>query len=185
MKLLVGLGNPGRRYENTRHNVGFQTIDYLANQLDIRVDKEKNRALIGEGKLKDEKIVLVKPQTFMNLSGEAVAPLAAWYKVEPEDILVIYDDLALEVGRIRIRGQGSHGGHNGVRSLIAHLKTEKIPRIKIGIGSPPPQWDTADYVLGNFSPAEQKVIQETMEKAAKAVEVTLGQGLAKAMNQFN
>lgn len=185
MKLIVGLGNPGRRYENTRHNVGFKAIDYLADQLGIKVDKEKNRALIGEGKLKDEKIVLVKPQTFMNLSGEAVAPLAAWYKVELEDILIIYDDLALEVGRIRIRGQGSHGGHNGVRSLIAHLKTEKIPRIKIGIGSPPPQWDTADYVLGNFSPDEQKIIQDAVENAAKAVEVTLGQGLTKAMNQFN
>jgi len=185
MKLIVGLGNPGKRYENTRHNVGFLAIDYLAQQMGIRVDKEKNRALIGEGKFGEEKVVLVKPQTYMNLSGEAVAPLAAWYKVEPEDILVTYDDLALEVGKIRIRGQGSHGGHNGVRSLISHLKTEKIPRIKIGIGAPPPQWDTADYVLGNFSPAEKKIIGEAIEKTAKAMEVILQQGLAKAMNQYN
>jgi len=185
VKLIVGLGNPGKKYENTRHNVGFQTIDYLSCQTGIRVEKEKNKAFTGEGKIGQEKVVLVKPQTYMNLSGEAVAPLAAWYKTGAEDILVIYDDLDLEVGKIRIRGQGSHGGHNGMKSLINLLKTEKIPRLKIGIGKTPPQWETADYVLGNFPPAEKKIIEEMIAKAAQAVNVILEQGIDKAMNQFN
>lgn len=185
MKLIVGLGNPGKRYDATRHNVGFKTIDYLAQELGMSVSKEKNKALIGEGKLGGERIVLIKPQTYMNLSGEAVAPLAAWYKVEPKDLIIIYDDLALEVGKIRIRAKGSHGGHNGVRSLISLLKTEEIPRIKIGIGQNPPEWATADYVLGNFSTQEQKIIEEAIKRAVEAVRVILGQGLEKAMSQFN
>lgn len=185
MKLIVGLGNPGKKYENTRHNVGFRAVDNLAERLGVRIEKEKYKALLGEGVFQGEKIILIKPQTFMNLSGEAVAPLAAWYKVEPQDILIIYDDLALEVGKLRIRIKGSHGGHNGVRSLIAHLKTEAIPRIRLGIGQAPPHWDVADYVLGNFSPAENKLIEEAIQEVEKAVEVILTESLEKAMSKFN
>lgn len=185
MKLIVGLGNPGKRYENTRHNVGFRAVDYLAQEFGIRIDKEKNKALIGEAQIKGEKVVLIKPQTYMNLSGEAVSPLAAWYKVLPQDILVIYDDLALEVGKIRIRIKGSHGGHNGMRSLIGLLKTDEIPRIRLGIGQAPPQWDVADYVLGNFSSEENKEIEKAILDIKKAVEIVISDGIDKAMNKFN
>jgi len=185
LRLIVGLGNPGRKYENTRHNVGFRAIDYLAREIGTKVEKEKYKALLGEGLVRGEKVILVKPQTFMNLSGEAVAPLAAWYKVNPSEILVLYDDLALEVGKLRIRVKGSHGGHNGMRSLIAHLKTESIPRIRLGIGQAPPEWDVADYVLGSFSSLENKQIEESIIQTGKAVEMILTQGLEKAMSKFN
>jgi len=185
MKLIVGLGNPGKKYEKTRHNVGFRAIDYLADKFSISMTKEKNKALLGEGVIAGEKVVLIQPQTFMNLSGEAIAPLANWYKVQADDIIVIYDDLALAVGKMRIRLKGSHGGHNGMRSLIGILHTDNIPRIRIGIGQPPPQWDVADYVLGQFSQAENEEIEKIIVQAANAVENTISQGWEKTMSKFN
>lgn len=183
MKLIVGLGNPGRQYENTRHNVGFRVIDRLAEKLDCTVEKEKYKALIGECRLGGEKLLLVKPQTYMNLSGEAAAALAGFYKIEAEDIITVYDDLALETGRLRIRTKGSHGGHNGMRSIIALLKTEKFARVRIGIGKP--QIAVSDYVLGRFSPAEEALIAQAVAEAAEAVMLIIEKGIDKAMNRFN
>lgn len=183
MKLIVGLGNPGRQYENTRHNVGFRVIDCLAEKLDCKVEKEKYKALTGECRLGGEKLLLVKPQTYMNLSGEAVSALAKWYKTEEKDIIIVYDDLALETGRLRIRTKGSHGGHNGMRSIIALLKTENFARIRVGIGKP--EIEVSDYVLGKFSPAEEILIAQAVEKAAEAAMLIIEKGIDKAMNRFN
>lgn len=183
MKLIVGLGNPGKQYENTRHNVGFRVIDCLAEKLDCTVEKEKYKALVGECWLGGEKLLLVKPQTYMNLSGEAVAALANFYKIGTEEIIAVYDDLALETGRLRIRTKGSHGGHNGMRSIIALLKTEKFARLRIGIGKP--EIAVSDYVLGKFSSAEELLIAQAVAGAAEAVMLIVEKGIDKAMNRFN
>lgn len=185
MKMVVGLGNPGIRYETTRHNAGFMVVDLLADQLGISISKLKNNALIGEGWLGDEKIILVKPQTYMNLSGNAVGPLFRWYKLELEDLVVIHDDLDLDLGRIRLRGKGGAGGQKGMLSIIYALGTDRITRAKIGIGRPPEGWDPVDYVLGAFTSEEWKVMQETLPKAVKAVLAVFEEGLEAAMNRYN
>lgn len=185
-KLIVGLGNPGKQYEETRHNVGFKVIDLLATKMEIILNKEKEKAVIGEGRFGVNKVVLVKPMTFMNISGQAVGPLAKWYKVEPKDILVIYDDLDLPVGKLRLRLKGGAGGHNGIKSLIQYLGTEEFPRIKIGIGRPPvPGPSTADYVLGRFASEEIEMVDSAKQKALEAIQVFLEEDMLKAMNRYN
>ena len=171
MKVIVGLGNPGKKYENTRHNIGFAAIDYIAEKEGININTGKHKALVGSGYIDGVKVLLVKPQTFMNLSGESLRLIMDFYKLEPEDFLVIFDDIDLDVGRIRIRRKGSAGGHNGIKSIISHLGSMEFPRIKIGVGAKPPGYDLADYVLGHFSKADQEILQERFEDVYDAVKI--------------
>ena len=147
MYLIAGLGNPSKTYEGTRHNVGFSMIDVIGNKFDIDVTTKKHKALVGRGVIDGMRVILAKPQTYMNLSGESIREIADFYKIEPENIIIIYDDISLDVGQLRIRKKGSAGGHNGVKNIIAHLGTQEFPRIKVGIGNKPEGWDLADYVL--------------------------------------
>ncbi|MDO8585689.1 MAG: aminoacyl-tRNA hydrolase [Armatimonadota bacterium] len=183
MKLIVGIGNPGRRYARTRHNVGFDVIDLLAKAHHIRVLRRCCRALIGQGVVAGQEVVMVKPQTYVNLSGGAVAELARRYGAGTEDVLVIVDDADLPVGRIRIRTGGSSGGHKGLKSIIDHLRTQEFPRIRIGIGTM--RGDAVDYVLSKFSRADQPLIRSAMRTAAEAVEMLLAEGIEPAMNKYN
>ena len=184
--MLVGLGNPGDKYARSRHNVGFRAIDALCARERCRCDRLRLKALTGFCELGGEKVLLVKPMTYMNLSGQAVRPLADYYKIPPERILVIFDDVSLPVGRLRVRPDGSAGGHNGVKSLIAELGTQDFPRIKVGVGEKPhPDYDLADWVLSSFSPQEEKLLATTIERALSAAEAVVTEGMAQAMNQFN
>ncbi len=184
--LVVGLGNPGREYELTRHNVGFLTIDELAERKQIPVQKLKHRALTNSVSYGAVTALLMKPVTYMNLSGESVGEAARFLKIPPERILVISDDTDLPVGKLRVRRKGSAGGHNGLKSLIAHLGTDQFPRIKIGVGGKPhPDYDMADWVLGRFPPNDLVLIQEAVRGAADAVELILTQGVEAAMGRFN
>lgn len=185
MKLIVGLGNPGMQYAATRHNIGFEVIDSIADTYNISVIKNKYKALIGEGILAGEKVILMKPQTFMNLSGEAVKSCMDFHKIAIQDLIVIYDDISLEVGQLRLRETGSAGGHNGIKNIIMHMGTQEFNRVRVGVGEKPAGWDLAQYVLGRFSPEELKVIAPQTVEAAKAVEVIISQGMQKAMNHYN
>ena len=185
MYIIAGLGNPSKEYEKTRHNAGFDTIDLLAEKLGIDLTEKKHRAYCGKGMIGTEKVLVLKPQTFMNNSGESLRDAADFYKVEPEQILVIYDDISLEPGQLRIRMKGSAGGHNGIKSIIAHLKTQDFPRIKIGVGAKPERMDLADYVLSRFSPAEREKMEESFREGAEAVITFLKDGKDAAMNQYN
>lgn len=185
MKMLVGLGNPGRKYELTKHNVGFLVADLLADELNTEIKQKKDNALYAEARVINEKLLIVKPQTYMNLSGEAVGALARFYRILPEEIIVIYDDLDLEVGKIRIRSKGTSGGHNGIKSLIQHLGTTEFPRIKLGIGRTYPGWKTPDYVLSPFNDEEWKLIEPAIVKAKDAVLELLKNGVVSAMNRYN
>ncbi len=185
MYIIAGLGNPSKEYEKTRHNAGFDTIDLLAEKLGIDLTEKKHHAYCGKGMIGTEKVLLLKPQTFMNNSGESLRDAADFYKVEPEQILVIYDDISLEPGQLRIRMKGSAGGHNGIKSIIAHLKTQDFPRIKIGVGAKPERMDLADYVLSRFSPAEREKMEESFREGAEAVITFLKDGKDAAMNQYN
>ena len=160
MYLIAGLGNPTKTYEGTRHNVGFDMIDVLGNKFGIDVTTKKHKALVGRGIIEGMRVILAKPQTYMNLSGESIREIADFYKIEPENIIIIYDDISLDVGRLRIRKKGSAGGHNGIKNIIAHLGTQEFPRIKVGIGEKPEGWDLADYVLSKYSKEEQKALDE-------------------------
>ena len=182
---LIGLGNPGKKYENTRHNVGFDTIDLLAAQYGINVAKIKHKALVGEGIIQGERVILAKPQTFMNASGESVREIIEWYKMPLSNVILIYDDVDLQPGSIRIRAQGSAGTHNGMKSVLYHVQSENFPRIRIGIGRPPEGWDMADFVLSRFSDEERKIINESISKAADAAVVIMKAGANTAMNKFN
>ena len=159
MILIAGLGNPGKEYENTRHNAGFLVLDTLAQKLGADLSERKHRALCGKAVIGGQKVILLKPQTYMNSSGESIRAAADYYKVPPEDILVVYDDISLAPGQLRIRAKGSAGGHNGIKSIIAHLGTQEFPRVKVGIGEKPPRMDLADYVLGHFSSGEKKIME--------------------------
>ena len=184
--LIVGLGNPGEKYENTRHNVGFQVVDELAERQRAPIQKLKFKALTNLLTISGEKVLVMKPVTYMNLSGEAVRPAADFYKIPPERILVISDDTALDPGRLRIRKGGSAGGHNGLKSIIQHLGTDQFPRVKIGVGEKPhPDYDMADWVLSKFAGADLKTITEAVKRAADAVECVVKDGPEKAMNRFN
>lgn len=186
MYLIAGLGNPGRDYVGTRHNIGFEVVDVLASKYDIRMNKEKFRAVLGDGKIGGEKVILVKPQTYMNLSGESIREIAQWYKIENENIIVIYDDISLPVGKLRIREKGSAGGHNGIKNIIYQLQTEVFPRIKLGTGMPKnPEYDIKDYVLGHFTKEETEVLVKTAIRAVDATEEIIKNGAKSAMNKYN
>lgn len=186
MYIIAGLGNPGKQYAQTRHNVGFDTIDILADKYNISVDTKKHKALCGKGMIEGQKVVLAKPQTFMNLSGESVRELVDFYKIDPEEeLIVIYDDISLDVGKLRIRAKGSAGGHNGIKNIIAHVGGSVFPRIKVGVGEKPPKYDLADYVLGHFSKAEQELMEEGYKDAVKAVEMIVSGDISGAMNEYN
>ena len=184
LKIVVGLGNPGARYKDTRHNIGFLVVDELARRWRSETWKRRFEAEVSEHRAGGP-VLLVKPQTFMNLSGEAVREAAKFYKVDPQDIIAIHDDLDLPAGRLRIRERGGAGGHKGIQSMIVQLGTDAFVRVKFGIGRPPAEWDTADYVLGRFSPEEQPSISQTIGLAADAVEAILAEGTSAAMNRFN
>ena len=186
MKLIVGLGNPGKQYAYTRHNVGFMVIDYLADKMGIKVDKIKFKSILGQGFCGAEKVVLAKPQTHMNLSGEAVLDMTQWYKLNPEDILVIFDDMDLPVGKLRLRTKGGAGGHNGMKSIIYLLQSEDFPRLRLGIGRPENEMmESVDFVLSRFTDEEAKVMTEAVKKAAEAVLAVLEQGVEQTMNDVN
>ena len=185
MWMIVGLGNPGKEYARTRHNVGFDVIDVLSETLHIPVNRLTMHGQVGEGFVGGEKVMLVKPQTYMNLSGQCVSEMVSFYKVPMERLLVIYDDIDLDPGQLRIRKQGSAGGHNGIKDLIQKLGTQKFVRIRVGVGAKPKDWDLADYVLGRFAAEDRKLVDEAQERACKAVEMILSDGPDAAMNEFN
>lgn len=186
MFIIAGLGNPTLQYEGTRHNVGFDVIDRLADKYNITVEIRKSRALIGKGVIEGKKVILAKPQTYMNLSGESIRSLADYYKIDEEqELLVIYDDVSLGVGQLRIRKKGSAGGHNGIKNIISHLDTEVFARIKIGVGEKPGKYDLKDYVLSRFSKAEREEMEEGYEKAVKAAVMILSGETDAAMNAYN
>ena len=184
--LIVGLGNPGSKYWNTRHNVGFAAMDALADSLHARVDRVKFQGLTGTAELDGKKLILLKPTTYMNLSGQAVSAAARFYKIPPERILVMFDDISLEPGRIRVRKEGSAGGHNGVKSLISSLGSQAFPRIKIGVGAKPhPDYDLADWVLSVFPLSQREAMAEVYSRAAEAARAIVTEGCDAAMNRFN
>ena len=185
MYIIAGLGNPTREYEKTRHNVGFEVIDVLADMLGTTVEEKKFKGCYGRGIIGGEKVLLLKPQTFMNLSGESIRAASDFYKVDPEHIIIIYDDISLDVGQQRIRKKGSAGGHNGIKNIIAHLGTQEFPRIKVGVGDKPKKMDLADYVLSRFSKEDRAAMEDAFKEAANAVEVMITEGMDTAMNQFN
>lgn len=186
MFVIVGLGNPSREYENTRHNVGFDAIDAIADKYDIHVAELKHRAKIGKGYIGRDKVILAKPLTFMNLSGESVRAIIDYYKVEAEtELIVISDDISLAPGQLRIRKRGSAGGHNGLKNIIQHLGGENFQRVRIGVGEKPKDYDLVDWVLGHFSREDRKAVDEAVGKAVQAVEVMLKDGTDAAMNEFN
>ncbi len=186
MFIIAGLGNPDRQYEGTRHNAGFDVIDRIAEKYNIAVDTKKHRACIGKGIIGGQKVILAKPQTYMNLSGESIRSLVDYYKIDEEnELLVVYDDISLDVGQLRIRAKGSAGGHNGIKNIIAHLGTQVFPRIKVGVGEKPKGYDLADYVLGHFSKAERERMEEGYDNAVRAAEMIVTGQLNEAMNEFN
>lgn len=186
MFIIAGLGNPKREYENTRHNVGFEVIDALAERYGIRVIDGKHRALVGKGLIEGQKVLLAKPLTYMNLSGESLREIIDYYKEDPQtQLLVICDDISLDVGQLRIRKKGSAGGHNGLKNIIANLGTQDFMRLRVGVGEKPAGRDLADYVLGHFPAAERKVMDESVRQAAEAAVTILTQGPDAAMNSYN
>ena len=186
MYIIVGLGNPTKEYAHTRHNVGFDTIDKIADRHGIAVLEKKHKAVYGRGYIEGQKVILAKPQTFMNLSGESVRSLIDYYKVDEEtELIVIYDDISLEPGQLRIRKKGSAGGHNGIKNIISHLGHDTFVRIKVGVGEKPKGYDLADYVLSRFAKDEVSAMEDAFERAADAVEVIITGGPDEAMNRFN
>ena len=186
MFLIVGLGNPGRKYEKTRHNIGFDAIDYIAEKYHISVSDNKHKAICGKGVINGQKVILAKPQTFMNLSGESVREIINFYKIDPEDeMVVLFDDISLAPGNIRIRKKGSAGGHNGIKDIIAQTGTSNFKRVKIGVGEKPAGWDLADHVLGHFDNADRKLVEEALEDVCEATSLIVKDEIDKAMNDFN
>jgi len=186
MYIIVGLGNPGSKYSNTRHNIGFDVIDALADVAGISVIERKHKAIVGKGILDGQRVILVKPQTYMNLSGESVREVIDYYKVdETQELIVISDDTSLDVGNIRVRKKGSAGGHNGLKNIIAHLGHDTFMRVKMGVGEKPKGYDLADYVLGHFTGDERKVMDEAAKSAIEAIRMMMGGEIDRAMNQFN
>lgn len=186
MYLLVGLGNPGKQYEHTRHNVGFDVMDAIADKYNISISEKKHKALYGKGMIGGQKVVLAKPQTFMNLSGESVAELLRYYKLDPEtQMIVIFDDISLAPGSIRIRKKGSAGGHNGIKNIIAMIGNQNFLRIKVGVGEKPKGWDLADHVLGHFEAEDRGKVEHAIEDAVAAAELMLRGETDRAMNDFN
>ena len=186
MYVIVGLGNPGDKYARTRHNVGFDVIDLLAEQNGISVTERKHKALIGKGRIAGQAVILVKPQTFMNLSGESVGDILHFYKLDPaQDLIVISDDVALDPGTLRIRKKGSAGGHNGLKNIIAHCHTEEFMRVRIGVGKLPPNGDMIAHVLVRFAPEDRRLVELSYERAAQAIDCILSEDVDKAMSRYN
>lgn len=185
MKIFAGLGNPGKQYEKTRHNAGFEVIDFLAEKWSIPMDQAKHKGICGTGMIRGEKVLLLKPLTYMNLSGESIRAAMDFYKADIEDLVVLYDDLDLPAGKIRLRQKGSAGGHNGIKSAIAHLGTAEFNRVRIGIGRPEGRVPVVDYVLNRFTPEEWNLIQPAVEKSAEACETFLEKPYLQVMNQYN
>lgn len=186
MYIIAGLGNPTKQYEKTRHNVGFDVIDAIAEQYHIEMNEKKHKAICGKGIIAGQKVLLMKPQTYMNLSGESIAAALNFYKAEPsEELTVIFDDISLEPGAIRIRRKGSAGGHNGIKSIIAQTGSSDFSRIKVGVGEKPSGWDLADYVLGRFSETDRAFVEDAIKDAVKAAEYMVNGEIDRAMNEFN
>lgn len=186
MYIIAGLGNPGSKYAHTRHNAGFEAIDRLADQYRISIETKKFQALCGTGVIEGQKVLLLKPQTYMNLSGESIRAACDFYKIDPEtELVVMYDDISLPPGHLRIRGKGSAGGHNGIKSIIQHLGTQVFPRVKIGVGEKPKEYDLADYVLGHFVKEEWAEMEEAFKKAGQAAAAMTVEDIQQVMNQFN
>ena len=185
MKLIVGLGNPGTKYAGTRHNVGFSVIVGLADKYNIELSEKKHKAIYGRGMIEGEKVILAMPQTFMNLSGESVRELVDYYKCDPSDVIVAYDDIDLAVGKLRIREKGSAGGHNGMKNIISHLGTQEFVRVRVGIGKKPDRMDLADYVLSRFGKDELPEIKAGCDNAGDAIALILKDSAAAAMNKYN
>ena len=186
MYAVFGLGNPDKEYDKTRHNIGFDVIDELASQMGVEVKTKRHKALCGIGNIGGEKVILVKPQTYMNLSGESIRSLVEYYKIDPEEeLLVIYDDISLEVGQLRIRRKGSAGGHNGIKNIIANLGSSVFPRIKVGVGEKPKGYDLADYVLGKFSKEDRVLMEEGYDLACEASALIMQGAIDQAMNEYN
>lgn len=184
--LVVGLGNPDKKYRNTRHNTGFIAVDYMAKQLGVEIGKKKFDSLTAETVIAGEKVLLMKPQTYMNLSGVAVEKAASFYKIPPENVIIIFDDISLPVGKLRIRRKGTHGGHNGIRSIIDYLQSENFPRIKVGIGERPnPNYDLADWVLSTFKEDELKGIEEVASHCLDIVKLIIEGKIEQAMSKYN
>lgn len=185
MFMIAGLGNPGKEYDRTRHNVGFLAVDALAGRYGIDIREKKHRALCGKGMIEGEKVILVKPQTYMNLSGESIRTVRDFYRLEHDEIIVIFDDISLAPGQLRIRRGGSAGGHNGLKSIIAQLGTQEFPRVRVGIGEKPAEMDLAAYVLSRFSQGEQKLMDDAFREAGAAAVTIMTEGVDRAMNIFN
>ncbi|MCY6960327.1 aminoacyl-tRNA hydrolase [Clostridium brassicae] len=184
MFLVVGLGNPGKEYEKTRHNIGFDMIDFISEKYKIEVNRKKFKGMYGDGKIVSEKVILLKPETYMNLSGESVREVADFYKIPNENIIILYDDISLDVGKIRIRPKGSAGGHNGIKNIIANLNSDIFPRIKIGVGQPSYD-DLVSHVLGKFCKEDREKVEKIFHIIAKAIETIIESGVAESMNKFN
>ena len=184
MHIIVGLGNPGKKYDATRHNVGFETVDLLAKRNNIEIKRLKHKALCGKGQIGGKRVILVKPQTFMNLSGQSLLDIVQFYKIDTQNIIVVYDDVDIELGSIRVREKGSSGSHRGMQSIIYQIQTDQFPRVRIGIGGPQFE-DLSDYVLSRFSEEEIPMMLETIEKAALACETIITEGIFSAMNRYN
>lgn len=186
MYIIVGLGNPSKEYDNTRHNIGFAAIDALADKYNIAVNEVKHKAMLGKGVIEGAKVILVKPLTYMNLSGEAVRAIVDYYKIDEEsELIVIYDDISLDVGQLRIRKKGSAGGHNGIKNIILHTGGQKFPRVRVGVGEKPADYDLADYVLGHFSKEENVEIEDRLKTACDAIVCIMNEDCAAAMNKYN
>lgn len=185
MYIIVGLGNPGKKYEHTRHNAGFDALDILAEEYGIKIDKIKHKALIGEGRIGSEKVVLVKPQTYMNLSGESVQSVFQFYKVDMDHLIVVYDDIDLDIGKLRIRKKGSAGSHNGMKSIIKCLGSQEFPRVRVGVSRPDPNRDLADFVLSRVSKDQAEDMKSGLEKVVKTVEEIIRTDIDMAMNKYN
>jgi peptidyl-tRNA hydrolase, PTH1 family len=183
MFLIVGLGNPGKEYEGTRHNIGFEAIDYISNKYNIDINRIKFKGVYGEGFINNNKVILLKPTTYMNLSGESIREVMNFYKLKDDEVIVIYDDISLEIGKLRIREKGSAGGHNGIKSIIANIGGDVFPRIKIGVGQP--SGDLVSHVLGRFSKEESEVLIEVIEASLIGVEGIIKDGIKEAMNKLN
>lgn len=186
MYIIAGLGNPGQKYEGTRHNIGFQVLDELAKKHDIKILESKFKGLMGKGMMQGQKVILLKPLTYMNLSGECIGEAAGYFKIdETAELIVVADDISLDVGQIRIRKKGSAGGHNGLKDIISHLGHETFIRVRIGVGDKPTGYDLADYVLGHFRKEEEALLSESRKNAVLAIETIIGDGPDKAMNLYN
>lgn len=185
MQVIAGLGNPEKRYDGTRHNTGFSVVDLIADEYGIGWDKSKWKGLVGKGVIHGEKVLLVKPLTYMNLSGDCIQPLMAYYKLQPSDLILVYDDIDLQPGKIRVRPGGSAGGHNGMKSVIARLGTQEFRRVRVGVGSKPAGWDLADWVLARFPAPDEALMKESRKRAAEAAVALLDSDTETVMNHYN